>query len=92
MAKILAFPQTYQHRVRQLAAELFGQRQARQLKEIRFEAARLAERARQAGARRWQAVKIEDEFAQAVFERLEQLNQLVGHHLAVKVNVAGVRA
>lgn len=72
-AKIDYFPTSLHDRVRLVAAELQHSKGLTQLREVKTAAGRLAEQARCAGALRWQAVRLEDEFKEAVIDRLNEL-------------------
>ncbi len=76
MAKVFAFPNNLENRARLLAAEINGQRQAIQHREIRHEAGRLGESVIRDGGKRWQGVQVEDTFKSLVMNRLAELRGL----------------
>lgn len=77
---MIQFPMTFDDRVRLLAAELQPLKQKDRRRQICTEAGRLAESVRARGAERWQAVRLEDAFAEAVHIRLAELDRIVAGH------------
>lgn len=73
MVEIVIFPSDLENRARLFAAEINGQRQAIQHREIRHEAGRLGESVIKNGGERWQGVRVEDHFRALVLRRLAEL-------------------
>ncbi|MDO5896541.1 hypothetical protein [Agrobacterium sp. Azo12] len=81
MLELFYLNQDFHTCVRLLAAEIQHRKGTVQTREIATRAGRIAEQARSAGAQRWQAVKLEDDFKAAVRARLNELAGMPsGHH------------
>lgn len=72
-AEITAFPTDIHDHIRLLAAELQHRKGTVQLREIHTAAGRMAEQSRCAGAKRWEAVRFQDEFIELCIARLREL-------------------
>lgn len=73
--KILYLPASLDVAARLLAMELQPRRSAVRQREIRAHAGRIAETMRREGAERWQAVQVEDAFAERVRSRLAEIDE-----------------
>lgn len=74
--RIFELPLPLIKKVRLLAAEVALRKGSVRAREISRRASRLAEEALQAGAPRWEAMKLEDDFKQAVYCRIAQMTKL----------------
>jgi hypothetical protein len=76
MAEILYLHGNLDVMARLLAVELQPMRSAIRNRQIRLHAGRIAETMRREGAERWQAVLVEDAFAERVRTRLAEIDEL----------------
>ena len=90
MLELYDLHQDFDTCVRLLAAEIQHRKATVQFREIAAHAGRMAEQARCAGAQRWQAVKLEDDFKAAVRARLDELERQAGTVIVVR-NVVPLR-
>ncbi|MFK8251955.1 hypothetical protein [Ancylobacter terrae] len=84
MGDLRSFPGTLRHKANLLAVDLQPRQGSVRLRLAHQEAGRVREAALSSGFARWEAIKLEDDFLEAVRLRLVQLDTLAGEAVVTR--------